>query len=95
MLNVKVKTKDIRFSIPVPYFFLDLGVFIVSSDFLNKQINKWTKEHMTEKEKEMVFAIPPLNKQELKKIVRELKRNRGLNIVDVNAKDGTEVFIRL
>lgn len=47
------------------------------------------------KEKEMIFTFPQLDKKELGEIVRELKRHRGLEIVDVQAKDGTEVFIRL
>jgi len=93
MLNVKVKTKGVRFSLPVPYLFLNLAISILSSEFVNKQMNKWIKESM--KEKEMSFIIPQLDKKELGKIVRELKIHRGLEIVDVQAKDGTEVFIRL
>ena len=93
MLNVKVKSKAVRISIPVPYLVLNIGITILSSQLLNKLINKWTIESM--KEKEIPFTIPQLNKMELKEIVKELKRHRGLNIVDVKAKDGTEVFIRL
>ncbi|WP_391117033.1 hypothetical protein [Psychrobacillus sp. L3] len=93
MLNVKVKSKAVRLSIPVPYLVLNIGITILSSQLLNKMINKWTIESM--KEKGMSFAIPQLNKSELKEIVKELKRHRGLNLVDVKAKDGTEVFIRL
>ncbi|QFG00030.1 hypothetical protein PB01_15015 [Psychrobacillus glaciei] len=93
MLNVKVKSKAVRLSIPVPYLVLNICITILSSQLLNKMINKWTKESM--KEKEIPFMIPQFNKNELKEIVNELKRHRGLNIVDVKAKDGTEVFIRL
>lgn len=93
MINVKVKTKGVRFSLPVPYLFLNLGMFILSSELVHKQINKWIKE--SAKENEMPFTIPPLDKKELGKIVRELKKHRGLEIVDVQAKDGTQVFIRL
>ncbi|MFF2755262.1 hypothetical protein ACFVR1_16100 [Psychrobacillus sp. NPDC058041] len=93
MLNVKVKSKGVRLSIPVPYLVLNVGISILSSQLWNKMMNKWMIEGM--KEKEMSFTIPQLNKMELKEIVKELKRHRGLNIVDVKAKDGTEVFIRL
>ncbi|GGA48236.1 hypothetical protein [Psychrobacillus lasiicapitis] len=93
MISVKVKTEGIRFSIPVPYLFINLGILLLSSEFLHKQMNKWIKESM--KEKEMTFTIPQLDKKELGKIVKELKSHRGLEIVDVQAKDGTEVFIRL
>lgn len=93
MISVKVKTKGVRFSLPVPYLLINLGILILSSEFLHKQMNKWIKESM--KEKEMTFTIPQLDKKELGKIVKELKSHRGLEIVDVHAKDGTEVFIRL
>ncbi|MFJ5770424.1 hypothetical protein [Psychrobacillus sp. NPDC093180] len=93
MISVKVKTKGVRFSLPVPYLLINLGILILSSEFLHKQMNKWIKESM--KEKEMIFTIPQLDKKELGKIVKELKSHRGLEIVDVHAKDGTEVFIRL
>ncbi|MEK4487029.1 hypothetical protein MHH81_15890 [Psychrobacillus sp. FSL H8-0484] len=93
MLNVKVKSKNVRLSIPVPYMILNIGITILSSQLLNKMINKWTVEN--KKEKEMLFTIPQLDKKELKEIVKEMKRHRGLEIVDVKAKDGTEVFIRL
>ena len=93
MISVKVKTKGVRFSLPVPYLFINLGILLLSSEFLHKQMNKWIKESM--KEKEMTFTIPQLDKKELGKIVKELKSHRGLEIVDVQAKDGTEVFIRL
>ncbi|WP_391203493.1 hypothetical protein [Psychrobacillus sp. L4] len=93
MLNVKVKSKAVRLSIPVPYLVLNIGITILSSQLLNKMINKWTIEGM--KGKEMSVMIPQFNKKELQEIVKELKRHRGLSIVDVKAKDGTEVFIRL
>lgn len=93
MIFVKVKTKGVRFSLPFPYFFLNLGIFIFSSDLVTKQINKWMKESM--KEKETFFTIPHLDQKELGRIVRELKKHRGLEIIDVQAKDGTQVFVRL
>lgn len=93
MLNVKVKTKEIRFSIPVPYVILDLGISIISSQLLNRLINKWVKESM--KEKEQSFTMPQINKKDLRKIVKELKKNKGLRLVEVKAQDGTEVSIRL
>ncbi len=93
MLNVKVKTKAVRLSIPVPYMILNIGISVISSQLVNRLINKWVQESM--KEKEQTFAIPPLNKKELKSIVNELKKHRGLGLVNVKAKDGTEVVIKL
>ena len=93
MLNVKVKTKTVRLSIPVPYVILNIGISIISSELVNRLINKWVKESM--KEKEYAFTMPPLNKKELKSIVSELRKHKGLGLVNVKAKDGTEVAIRL
>lgn len=93
MLNVKVKTKEIQFSIPVPYVILDLGISIISSRLIIRLVNKWVKSSV--KEKEQSFTIPSINKKDLRKIVNELKKNKGLRLVDVKAKDGTEVSIRL
>lgn len=93
MLNVKVKTESVRLSIPVPYVILTIGISIISSQLLNRLINKWVQESM--KEKEQIFTMPPLNKKELKSIVHELKMHKGLRLVDVKAKDGTEVVIKL
>ena len=93
MLKVKVKTESVRLSIPVPYVMLNMGITIVSSQHVNRLINKWVQESM--KEKEQTFTMPPLNKKELKSIVRELKKHKGLGLVNVKAKDGTEVVIKL
>ncbi|MFJ7934186.1 hypothetical protein [Sporosarcina sp. NPDC096371] len=93
MLNVKVKTNAVRLSIPVPYVILNIGISIISSELVNRLINKWVKESM--KEKEQTFTMPLLNKKELKSIVNELRKHKGLRLVDVKAKDGTEVVIRL
>ena len=93
MLNVKVKTKTVRLSIPVPYVILNIGISIISSELVNRLINKWVKESM--KEKEYAFTMPQLNKKELKSIVSELRKHKGLGLVNVKAKDGIEVAIKL
>ncbi|MBO0601255.1 hypothetical protein I2483_06245 [Sporosarcina sp. E16_3] len=93
MLNVKVRAGAVRFSIPVPYVLLNIGIAVISSELINRLVNKWVKESM--KEKEQTFTMPPLNKQELKCIVSELKKHKGLGLVNVKAKDGTEVVIKL
>jgi len=46
-------------------------------------------------DKEKVFTLPPLDKKELRCIVSELKSHRGLGLVNVKAKDGTEVIVKL
>lgn len=93
MLKVKVKTESVRFSIPVPYVVLNIGISAISSQLVNRLINKWIRASM--KEKEQTFTMPPLNKKELKVIVNELKMHKGLCLVNFKAKDGTEVVIKL
>ncbi|MBO0586800.1 hypothetical protein [Sporosarcina sp. E16_8] len=93
MLNVKVKAGAVRLSIPVPYVLLNIGIAIVSSELINRLVNKWVKKSM--KEKEMSFTIPLFNKKELKGIIKELKGHKKLELVNVKAQDGTEVIIKL
>jgi hypothetical protein len=94
MLKIKVKTETVRFSIPVPYFILTIGVSILSSEFLYRKINKLLVKHKENEEKEISFTMPLLNKKELKTIIKELKKHKGLELVNVKSKDDTEVRIR-
>ncbi|MGE6514146.1 hypothetical protein [Lysinibacillus sphaericus] len=93
MMHVKVKTKDVRFTIPVPYVILNIAISILSSKFLQQNVNKWTKEHF--ERKKIDFTFPLIDKESLKPIVKELKNYKGIVLVDVKAKDGTEVKVRL
>lgn len=93
MIHVKVKTKDVRFSIPVPYALLNVAISVVFSKFIQKHADKWTKEHF--KRKELNFTFPQIDKSVLKPIVKELKKHKGMVLVDVKATDGTEVRVRL
>lgn len=93
MMRVKVKTDKVRLFIPVPYIILTVGILILSSERLQRLINKWIMEQS--KDKENVFTMPPIDKRELRGIVSELKNHRGLGLVNVKAKDGTEVIVKL
>ncbi|MEI2470844.1 hypothetical protein ACQKOM_24900 [Peribacillus frigoritolerans] len=93
MMHVKVKAKDVRFTIPVPYAILNIVISILSSKFLQQNVNKWTKEHF--ERKKLDFTFPHIDKNMLKPIVKELKNYKGIVLVDVRVKDGTEVKIRL
>ncbi|WP_330501737.1 hypothetical protein V2I71_23170 [Peribacillus frigoritolerans] len=93
MMHVKVKAKDVRFTVPVPYAILNIVISILSSKFLQQNVNKWTKEHF--ERKKLDFTFPHLDKNMLKPIVKELKNYKGFVLVDVRAKDGTEVKVRL
>ncbi|MEH7305634.1 hypothetical protein [Neobacillus drentensis] len=93
MLHLKVKAKDVRFTLPIPYAILNIGISILSSKILHRHANKWTKEHF--ERKKLDFTIPQIDKETLKLIVKELKNHKGIVLVDVKAKDGTEVMVRL
>jgi hypothetical protein len=93
MLRIKVKVKDVRFTIPIPYAILNLGISILSSKFLHHHANKWTKDHF--ERKKLNFIIPRLDKETLMPIVKELKNHKGIVLVDVKAKDGTEVKLTI
>jgi len=93
MIHVKVKTKDVRFSIPVPYALLNVAISVAFSKFIQKYVDKWTKEHL--KRKELNFTFPIIDKSMLKSIVKELKKHKGMVLVDVKATDGTEVRVKL
>ncbi|MFE8696011.1 hypothetical protein ACFYKT_06565 [Cytobacillus sp. FJAT-53684] len=93
MMHVKVKAKDVRFTIPIPYAILKIVISILSSKFLQQHANKWTKEHF--ERKKLDFTIPQIDKKMLSPIVKELKNYKGMVLVDIKAKDGTEVKVRL
>lgn len=93
MIHVKVKTKEARFSIPIPYALLNVAISVAFSKFIQKHIDKWTKEHF--KRKELNFTFPLIDKSVLKPIVKELKKHKGMVLVDVKATDGTEVRVKL
>jgi hypothetical protein len=93
MIHVKVKTEDVRFSIPVPYALLNIAISVAFSKFIQKHAVKWTKEHF--KRKGLNFTFPIIDKSMLKPIVKELKKHKGMVLVDVKATDGTEVRVKL
>ncbi|MET4559927.1 hypothetical protein ABIA69_001070 [Lysinibacillus parviboronicapiens] len=93
MMHVKVKAKDIRFTIPVPYAILNIIISILSSKLLQKNANKWTQDYF--ERKKLDFTFPLIDKQTLIPIVKELQNYKGIVLVDVKAKDGTEVKVKL
>ena len=93
MIYVKIKTKGFRFIIPVPYVFLNIAITVVSSNLFHKNLNKWTKNHFERKEIDFIF--PLIDKKTLKPILKELKNYKGIQLVDMKAKDGTEVKVKL
>lgn len=89
MLKVKIKTKDRKFTLPVPYAFLTMMSVILTSKRIvmiaNKAIEKGGKS----------FKVPKIDRKDLKPLLRALSEQKGLVLVEIILKDGTEVFVRL
>lgn len=92
-MHVKVKAKDVRFTVPVPYAVLTIVLSILTSKWIQQQVNKWTKAYFNRKK--IDFTFPLIDKEMLKPIIKELQNYKGLVLVDVKAQDGTEVKVRL
>ncbi|WP_240873850.1 hypothetical protein [Shimazuella soli] len=60
---------------------------VLCSKWLWRAINKGTKN--------ITFPIPLLDKQTLQPVLSELKKYKGVTIVDIEDKDGNGVVIRL
>lgn len=93
MMHVKVKAKDVRFTVPVPYAVLTIVLSTLTSKWIQQSVNKWTKAYFDRKK--IDFSFPFIDKEMLKPIIKELQNYKGLVLVDVKAQDGTEVKVRL
>ncbi|WP_328588631.1 hypothetical protein [Ureibacillus acetophenoni] len=52
-------------------------------------------ENAERKKQDVPFTFPQIDKKALKPFAKELKKHKGLVLVDVRAKDGSEVKIKL
>jgi hypothetical protein len=90
MMKIKIKVRDRRFIIPVPYAFLHLSIGILTSKRILVLVNR-----AIEKKAKKKFQIPDINRYDLKPLLTELSKQRGLLLLETSLKDGTEVSIRL
>ena len=89
MLKVKVKVKDKRFSIPVPYAVLNLVSLIITSKRINRLINKAIEKDGSK------FIFPEIERKDLKPLLQGLSKHSGVILVETKLKDGTEVEVKL
>ena len=89
MLKVKVKVKDKRFSIPVPYGVLNLVSLIITSKRINRLINKAIEKDGSK------FIFPEIERKDLKLLLQGFSKHSGVILVETKLKDGTEVEIKL
>lgn len=89
MLRVKVKEKNMRFSIPIPYGVLNLVSLIITSKRMIRLINKAIEKGGS------TFIFPEIEKKDLKPLLQGLSKNSGVILVETKLKDGTEVEVKL
>ncbi|MEH7254917.1 hypothetical protein V7111_22675 [Neobacillus niacini] len=89
MLKVKVKVKNKRFSIPVPYGVLHLGSLIITSKRITRLINKAIEKDGSK------FIFPEIDRNDLKPLLQGLSKHSGVVLVETKLKDGTEVVVKL
>ncbi|MEH7418763.1 hypothetical protein V7266_26230 [Neobacillus drentensis] len=89
-MKIKIKVESRRFIIPVPYAFLHLFIGLLTSKRILVLVNRAIDKNAKKK-----FQIPYINRDDLKPLLRELSKQRGLKLVDISLKDGTEISIRL
>jgi hypothetical protein len=96
MINIKIKTsKNVKFSIPVPYSILKAGSFILGSNRVHQQLHKWANQDLEQKNIPILPFNALLNKQLLNEVIDELSHYKGIVLVDAKLQDGTEVMVRL
>ena len=89
MLKVRVKVKDKKFSVPVPYSLLNMFSYIITSKRVNRFINKAIEKDGSK------FIFPQLDRNDLKPLLQSLSKHKGILLVDTKLGDGTEVEVKL
>lgn len=90
-MKIKVRTIEKKFTIYIPNFLLTSGVRI--ANFVSKSLveNNVSKDGMDKVDKYM----NALDMDLILAAMKELKKYKGLEIVNVKANDGTEVLIKM
>ncbi|CAB1246329.1 hypothetical protein ACFHWD_14955 [Clostridium sp. MT-14] len=83
-MRVYIRTGNKRLVIPLPLILVKFGLSLFNKPFI--------KKYVPEKERKYVDVI---DFGQLSKCIGVLKDYRGLKIVEVKSKDGTEVVITL
>lgn len=84
-----MKAKNIRFFIPVPYGIINLVSMIITSKRINRLINKAIEKGGSK------YIYPEINRKDLKLLLQEFSKHKGLILVETKLKDGTEVKVKL
>ncbi|MFQ3544430.1 hypothetical protein Q7A53_10095 [Halobacillus rhizosphaerae] len=93
MVKLKIRTSPTsrNYLIPIPYPLLHLAIGIATSRWLRAIINRSIRD----REEGEKFQIPDISRQDLKPLLKQLKKHKGLKLVDIVSEDGSEVSIKL
>lgn len=83
-MRVRVRTNGRGFFVPVPLAIVKLGILIVRMPFILKHIPPEGRKY-----------IDIINYNELNKAIDVLRSYKGLKLVEVKDKDGTEVTVTI
>ncbi|MGG1679136.1 hypothetical protein ACIFOT_25935 [Neobacillus sp. NRS-1170] len=89
MLKVRMKLKEKKITIPVPYPILNLLLRVITSKKITRFVNKAIENDGKK------FTIPQIDKKDVKPLLKALIEYRGLTLVETKLKDGTEVTVKL
>lgn len=82
-MKIYIKTDEgKKFYIPLPMWIIKLGLSNTTIKITTKNLSPEDKKH-----------IEGIDFKSIAKNIGKLKSNKGLNIVDIKTKDGTEVKI--
>lgn len=87
-MKVKIRTEDFRFSMPVPLTMMGFVIRMIPDRIFSDIRTKMPKPYCSLITKESITMISA-------ECIDLLKENKGLEIVHVEAKDGTFVSIKL
>lgn len=89
MLKVRVKVRDKKIFVPVPYKVLNLILRVITS----KRITRYVNQAIEKDGKK--FTIPQIDRKDVKPLLKALTEQKGLTLVETKLKDGTELTIQL
>jgi hypothetical protein len=89
MINVRIKVKLKKYTIPIPYGFLSIIGSLLTSKSVTRLVNKAIKKDGHS------ITLPEIKKDELVPLIKALSEYKGLVMVETKFHDGTEVWVRL
>ncbi|TDL82768.1 hypothetical protein [Peribacillus frigoritolerans] len=89
MLKVRVKVKDKRFSILVPYAVLNLASLIITSKRIIRLLNRAIEKDGSK------FIFPEIERKDLKRLLQGFSKHSGVILFETKLKDGTEIEVKL